>query len=65
MTGPMHRALVLGILVVATLVAAASIASWQTLRPERAVNLRVIVADVPAIACEPAEPPMSRLGCAP
>jgi hypothetical protein len=60
-----HNAVLPLILVVATLLAAASIASWQTLRPERAVNLQVIVADVPAIACEPAEPPISRLGCAP
>jgi hypothetical protein len=65
MTGPIHRALIAWILVTATLFTAASIASWQTLRPERAVNLQVIVADAPEIACEPAEPPMSRLGCAP
>lgn len=37
---------------------AAAMASWQTVPPERAVDLR-------AIACQPAEPPVSRLGCMP
>lgn len=37
---------------------AATMASCQTVPPERAIDLR-------AIACQPAEPPVSRLGCAP
>ncbi|WP_459676169.1 hypothetical protein [Acidisoma sp. 7E03] len=37
---------------------AAAMASCQTVPPERVVDLR-------AIACQPAEPPVSRLGCAP
>jgi len=46
----------LAVAAVALLAAAAVLASWQTLAPERAVDLQ-------AIACQSAKPPMSRIGC--
>lgn len=46
----------LAVAATALLAAAAALASWQTVKPERAVDLQ-------AIGCPPEEPPMSRLGC--
>lgn len=46
----------LAVAAIAVLVAAAALASWQAVKPERTVDLH-------AIACRPAEPPVSRLGC--
>lgn len=46
----------LAVAAIALLAAAAALASWQTIKPERAVDLQ-------AIACPPAEPPVSRMGC--
>lgn len=47
----------LAVAATALLAAAAALASWQTVKPERAVDLQ-------AIACPPMVPPVSHIGCA-